>query len=63
MIGRLLKFFFQEREFKSYIDKLFEIFNKVNPQNKSRLEEAIKYITTRKYIFLNIKRWSLRIKQ
>lgn len=41
----------QEGEFKSHMDKLFEILNKANPQSKSRLEEAIKYITTRKDIF------------
>lgn len=43
-----------EGEFKSHIDKLFEILNKANPQNKTRLEEAIKYITTRKDSFLEI---------
>ena len=43
-----------EGEFKSHIDKLFEILNKANSQSKTRLEEAIKYITTRKDSFLEI---------
>ncbi|MGN1384651.1 MAG: IS66 family transposase [Clostridia bacterium] len=54
LTASMIKKLRNEGEFKEHLDKVFEIIENANPASKSRLEQAINYILSRKKSFTEI---------